>query len=77
MTTRALQFDLLRTPVIDYRDGSVAAGYSVEFYSAGTSTAKNVWTEKEKTNAYTTRTLGSDGTVTVSRRYERQNPGRA
>jgi len=66
MTTRAQQFDVLRAPVIDYRDGSVAAGFVVYFYEGGgTSTSKSVWTEKEKTNSYTTRTLGSDGTVTV------------
>jgi len=63
--TRALQIDLLLAPVIDYRSGDVASGYSVYFYAAGTTTAKNVWTEKEKTNAYTSRTLGSNGTVQV------------
>lgn len=65
MGTRALQFECLLTPVIDSSDGSVAVGYSVEFYSAGTSNAKNVWTEKEKTNPFTTVTLDSDGTSSV------------
>jgi hypothetical protein len=65
MTTRALQFDVLLTPVHDYRTNSIASGYTVEFYAAGTTTAKNVWTEKEKTNPFTSRTLGSDGTVQV------------
>lgn len=65
MSTRSLQIECLLTPVIDYRDGSIASGYTVYFYSAGTSSAKNVYTEKEKTNPYTSRTLGSDGTVQV------------
>lgn len=65
MSTRAIQITELLTPVIDYRDGAVAASFTVEFYAAGTSDTKNVWTEKEKTNAYTTRTLSSDGTVQV------------
>ncbi len=65
MSTRALQIDVLMSPVHDYRDNSIASGYTVSFYSAGTSTAKNVWTEKEKTNPYTSRTLGSNGTVQV------------
>jgi len=64
-TTRALQFDILLTPIIDYRDNSVASAYVVYFYAAGTSTAKNVWTEAEKSNPYTSRTLGSSGTVQV------------
>ncbi len=64
-TTRALQITELLTPVIDYRTNSVASGYTAYFYSAGTSSAKNVWTEKEKTNPYTSRTLGSDGTAQV------------
>jgi hypothetical protein len=35
----------------------------VYFYAAGTSTPKNVWTEKEKTNPFTSKALGSDGTI--------------
>ena len=65
MTTRALQFDLLLTPVVDYRDKSVASAWTVYFYAAGTSNAKNVWTEKEKTNAYTSITLNGDGTKLI------------
>jgi hypothetical protein len=65
MTTRALQITELLTPVIDHRTNSVASAYTAYFYSAGTSSAKNVWTEKEKTNPYTSRTLGSDGTAQV------------
>ena len=65
MSTRALQIECLLTPLYDYRNGSLCSAYTVYFYSAGTSTAKNVWTEKEKTNPYTSRTLGSDGTIQV------------
>uniref|UniRef100_A0A6M3KB96 Uncharacterized protein n=1 Tax=viral metagenome TaxID=1070528 RepID=A0A6M3KB96_9ZZZZ len=65
MTTRALQIDILLTPIHDYRTNAIASGYTVYFYAAGTSTAKNVWTEKEKTNPYTSRTIGSDGTLQV------------
>lgn len=64
-TTRAVQIECLLTPIYDYRDNSLAVGYTVTFYAAGTSTLKNVWTEKEKNNPYTTRDLGSDGTVQV------------
>jgi hypothetical protein len=39
------------------------AGGLVYFYEAGTTTAKNVWSEKEKTNPFTSITLGSDGTA--------------
>lgn len=63
MTTRASQIEVLLAPLHDYRDGSIASGYTVYFYAAGTSTAKNVWTEKEKTNAYTSATIGSNGIV--------------
>lgn len=63
MTTRAIQIESLLDPIVDYRDNSIASGYTVYFYSAGTSSPKNVWTEKEKTNPYTSRTLGSDGSV--------------
>uniref|UniRef100_A0A6M3X8A2 Uncharacterized protein n=2 Tax=viral metagenome TaxID=1070528 RepID=A0A6M3X8A2_9ZZZZ len=65
MTTRAAQIECLMAPVHDYRTNAIASGYTVYFYAAGTSTAKNVWTEKEKTNPYTSRTLGSDGTIQV------------
>lgn len=61
MSTRALQIDLLADPLLDPTTGALCSGYSVEFYAAGTSTAKNVWTEKEKTNPFTTYTLDSGG----------------
>lgn len=51
------------TPLIDYRDGSICSAYTAYFYAAGTSTAKNVWTEKEKTNAFTSKALGSSGAI--------------
>jgi len=63
MSTRALQIECLMTPLIDYRDGSICSAYTAYFYSAGTSTAKNVWTEKEKTNAFTSKALGSSGAI--------------
>lgn len=62
--TRALQVESLLDPVID-SSGNILSDGTVYFYDAGTTTPKNVWTEKEKTNAYTSRTLGSDGTIQV------------
>ena len=59
MSTRAAQIDLLLDPLTDPTTGGLCSGYSVEFYAAGTSTPKNVWTEREKTNPYTTYTLDS------------------
>jgi hypothetical protein len=64
-TTRALQFDILLIPVIDYRSQAIASGYTVYFYEAGTTTPKNVWTEREKSNPYTSVTLGGAGTAPV------------
>ena len=64
MTTRALQIECLLDPVIDPNTGDIcSSGYTVYFYAAGTSTAKNVWTEKEKTNPFTSKSIGSDGTI--------------
>ena len=59
MTTRALQITELLSPVVHPTTGAVCDGYTVEFYAAGTTDAKNVWTEPEKSNAYTSVTLGS------------------
>jgi len=64
-TTRALQFECLRTPLIDYRSQSIGSGYTVYFYSSGTSTAKNAWTDADQTTPITSATIGSDGTVTA------------
>ena len=61
MSTRALQFDVLLAGIIDPDTGSPVVG-SVYFYEAGgTSSTKNVWTEKEKTNAYASYPLDSSG----------------
>lgn len=60
-TTRAVQLDILLSGLIDPNTlGPVAAG-TVYFYEAGTSNTKNVWTEKEKTNPYTSYTLSAAG----------------
>jgi hypothetical protein len=61
-TTRALQFDILLAGLMD-DDGAPLASGTVYFYAAGTTDAKNVWSEKAKTNAYTSRTLDSSGRV--------------
>lgn len=61
MTTRAIQADFLLSGLIDPTTGVPLTGGTVEFYAAGTTTAKNVWTEKEKTNAYTSITLETGG----------------
>lgn len=63
MSTRAAQIELLADPLIDPTTGSVCAGYTAYFYAAGTSTAKNVWTEKEKTNPFTSYALDSGGKI--------------
>lgn len=65
MTTRAHQFDFLLAGLIDPDDLAPLAGGSVEFYEAGTTTSKNVWTEKEKTNPFTSITLENDGTKLI------------
>ena len=63
-STRALQFDMLLAGLMD-DDGNPVAGGTVYFYAAGTTTAKNVWTDKAKTAPYTYVTLGDDGRVHV------------
>jgi hypothetical protein len=63
MSTRALQIELLADPLIDPTTGSICSGYTAYFYAAGTSTPKNVWTEKEKTNPFTSYLLDSGGKV--------------
>jgi hypothetical protein len=63
VTTRAAQIELLADSLIDPTTGAVCAGYTAYFYAAGTSTAKNVWTEKEKTNPFTSYALDSGGKV--------------
>lgn len=61
--TRAIQIETLMDGVRDPDDDQPMNGGTAYFYAAGTSTPKNVWTEKEKTNAYTSYTLGADGSI--------------
>ena len=63
MSTRAYQFDFLLAGLIHPTTLAPLAGGVIYFYAAGTTTAKNVWSEKEKTNPFTSITLGSDGTA--------------
>lgn len=63
MTTRALQLDILLSGLRDPDTGAPLAGGTVEFYEAGTTNTKDVWSEKDKTNAYTSITLDSNGSV--------------
>ena len=62
-TSRAIQLNILLSGLIDPNTSLPVAAGTVEFYEAGTSNTKNVWTEKEKTNPYTTYTLSSVGTA--------------
>lgn len=61
MTTRATQIDFLLSGLIDPSTSAPLTGGTAYFYEAGTNTAKNVWTEKEKTNAYSSVTLSTGG----------------
>jgi hypothetical protein len=63
--TKATQFDFLLSGLIDPATNEPLAGGSVEFYAAGTTTPKNIWTDIEKTNPFTSRTLDSSGGVQV------------
>lgn len=65
MTTRALQIGFLLSGLIDPLTGSPLTGGTVEFYVSGTTTPKNVWTEPERTNAYTSRTLAAGGVYQI------------
>lgn len=62
-TTRAIQIDLLLAGLVHPTTGEAVASGTVYFYAAGTTTAKNVWTEKEKTNAYSSYSLSAIGTA--------------
>lgn len=62
-TTRAIQIDLLLAGLVHPTTGEAVGSGTVYFYAAGTTTAKNVWTEKEKTNAYTSYSLSAIGTA--------------
>ena len=61
MTTRAAQIELVLGSLLDPNTGDLCSGYTAYFYAAGTSTPKNVWTEKEKTNPFTSYALDSAG----------------
>lgn len=56
-STRAIQIELLLDGVINPTTSERVASGTAYFYSAGTTDAKSVWTEKEKTNAYTSYSL--------------------
>ena len=61
--TRALQIDVLLSGLRDPDTLAPLAGGTVYFYAAGTTTPKNVWSEKAKTNAYTSVTLDANGSL--------------
>jgi len=61
MATHAIQIGFLLAGLRDPDTNEPLNGGSVEFYSAGTSAIKNVWTEPEKVNSYTTYTLDTNG----------------
>ena len=63
MSTRAVQIEILLAGIRDASTGELVNGGTAYFYSAGTTTAKNVWTEKEKTNPFTSYTLSAIGTA--------------
>ena len=65
MSTRALQFELLLNGILHPTTGAPLAAGTVDFYAAGTTTAKNVWTSKAKAGAATSVTLGADGTKQI------------
>lgn len=60
---RAIQIDAILAGVIDPNTGLPAAGGTVYFYQVDTTTAKNVWTEAAKSNAYTSYTLDAAGSA--------------
>lgn len=61
MSTRAIQIEFLLSGLINPTTQVPLDAGTVYFYAAGTTTAKNVWTEKEKTNAYTSMELLTGG----------------
>jgi hypothetical protein len=61
MSTRAVQITELLTGLVHPTTGEILSSHTAFFYAAGTSTPKNVWTEKEKTNAYTEYDLSAIG----------------
>lgn len=66
MGTRIAQFDSLLSGYVDPNTGLVGAGYTVYFYAAGTTTAKDVWTSYDKTGgAVTSVVLDATGSALV------------
>jgi len=65
MSTRALQFELLLNGILHPTTGAPLNAGTVDFFAAGTTDPKDVWTEKEKTNDYTSITLAADGTALI------------
>jgi hypothetical protein len=61
MATRAEPFQFLLAGLRDPDTLLPLAAGKVYFYETGTTTQKNVWTEDDKTNAYTSFTLDSNG----------------
>ena len=59
-STRAAQIDVILNGLVD-KEGSQLAGGIVYFYSAGTDTAKSVYTDKTKTAPYSSYTLDAYG----------------
>ena len=60
-STRALQFEILLNGILHPTTGAPLSAGTVNFYAAGTTTAKTAWTAKDKTGAITSATLGTDG----------------
>ena len=59
--TRAIQIEFLLDGIKNPTSGEAVASGTAYFYEAGTTTPKNVWTEKEKTNAYSSYSLNGIG----------------
>ena len=57
----ASQIELFSRPLIDPATGKLCSGYTVNFYAAGTSSPKDIWTEPAMSNNYTSYTLDSGG----------------
>ena len=61
MATRAIQIGFLISGITSASTGEPVAGGTVYFYEAGTTTAKYIYTEKEKTNGYYSYSLDAIG----------------
>ena len=60
-STRALQFEILLNGILHPTTGAPLSAGVVTFFAAGTTTAKNAWTAKNKTGAITSATLDTAG----------------